>query len=116
MVNNKQDMLTPIIEWKQIYSNDDTIVPIFFFEPTLEILTLLRSNGGPSNRCWTFNILISGTNGLYDGISRGIIDQVVNHTGCLPDYADHPSPLYSISLPDVSFTLYPSKNGYFQIL
>jgi hypothetical protein len=33
--------MVPILYWAQVYSVDDTLIPVFFFHPTMEILSFL---------------------------------------------------------------------------
>ena len=102
----------PILQWKQIYSQEDQLIPVFFFTPTLEFLNITRQY---PESYFHIPIYIEGTNHLYDGIVYGIADRITTVGECRSNF-DNSLLIYSISLPSVSFTLYPVNNGHFRLM
>ena len=111
MTESPQYADIPIITWKQTYSIDDTIIPVFFFNPSLEFLDTLQKNPVLYTHV---PVHVGGTGGLYDGFHFGTIDRTTTSkwSCCVSDEL----PVYTVTLPSVSFTIYPSQNGYFRLL
>lgn len=101
----------PILVWKQTYSIDDTIIPIFFFHPSLAFLEKLQKNPPLYTHV---PIEIEGTDGLYDGFHFGTVDQTTSTVSSICKPTNYP--VYTITLPSISFTMYPSSNGFFRLL
>ena len=94
--------------WAQVYSQDDSLVPVFFFHPTLDFLSFLHQRGHSN-----VPIEVRGTNGLYDGRYFVTIDNPTRMGSCPSDY-NHQKPLLAAFL-NTPFTLYPISNGSFSL-
>jgi hypothetical protein len=100
--------MVPILYWAQVYSVDDTLIPVFFFHPTMEILSFLRQTG-----YYNVPLRIQGTRGLYDGIHYVSIDNPTKLGRCPPNY--NPDQPVLAAFLNVPFTLYPPSSGTFSI-
>lgn len=101
--------MVPILYWAQVYSVDDTLIPVFFFHPTMDILSYLRQRGN-----YNIPIRVEGTNGLYDGLHYITVDNPTTLGRCPPNY-NHEKPVLAAFL-DVPFTIYPTgKTSFFSI-
>jgi hypothetical protein len=101
--------MVSILYWAQVYSVDDTLIPVFFFHPTMEVLSFLRQRGN-----YNIPIQIQGTHGLYDGLHYVSIDNPTTLGRCPPNY-NHDKPILAAFL-NVPFTLYPTgKQSSFSI-
>lgn len=101
--------MVPILYWAQVYSVDDTLIPVFFFHPTVEVLSFLRQRG-----YYNVPVTIRGTGGLYDGPRFVSIDNPTTVGRCPPNY-NRDRPVLAAFL-DTPFTLYPvSKTTSFSM-
>lgn len=97
-----------ILYWSQVYSENDKIIPVFFFHPDLEFLSHIREFGDRN-----VPIYIHGTE-IYDGPRRVVIDSPTQMGSCPMDCNPH-QPVLAAFLP-VCFTIYPPSPGSFTLM
>ena len=103
--------MVPILYWAQVYSVENTLIPVFFFHPTMEIMSYLRETGNYLH----VPIRIEGTRGLYDGVHYVTIDNPTTLGRCPPNYNPE-KPILAAFL-TVPFTIYPSgKQATFSLV
>lgn len=90
-----------ILYWSQLTFDSNVFNPVLFFKPDLEMITY-NEQFGPTS----VPLLISGTNGIYDGLYYATISKATSLGGCPPDFCSTPL-VYSATLPNTSFTIYP---------
>jgi hypothetical protein len=90
-----------ILYWSQLTFDSNVFNPVLFFKPDLGMITY-NEQFGPTS----VPILISGTNGIYDGLYYATISKATSLGGCPPDFCSAPL-VYSATLPNTSFTIYP---------
>jgi hypothetical protein len=90
-----------ILYWTQLTYDNVQFNPVFFIKPSLEAVSYIKQYG-----FLNVPIIISGTNKLYDGFGYATFDIATMPGGCPNDF--QPSELiYSISLRNTVFTVYP---------
>jgi hypothetical protein len=94
-----------ILYWAQLSYNNNTFMPVFFFNPDFNMKMYTNQFG-----FLDVPIYINGTNGLYDGYHYATINKATNLGGCPPDFCKEPL-IFSATLNNVSFTIYPLDNG-----
>ena len=100
--------MVSILYWAQVDAVDDTLIPVFFFHPTVEILSFLRQTG-----YYNVPIHVEGTRGLYDGVHYVRIDNPTTLGRCPPNY--NPEKPVLAAFLDTPFTRYPLSPGQFSI-
>ena len=90
-----------ILYWSQLTFDSNVFNPVLFFKPDLGMITY-NEQFGPTS----VPLLISGTNGIYDGLYYATISKATSLGGCPPDFCSAPL-VYSATLPNTSFTIYP---------
>jgi hypothetical protein len=90
-----------ILYWSQLTFDSNVFNPVLFFKPDLEMITY-NEQFGPTS----VPLLISGTNGIYDGLYYTTISKATSLGGCPPDFCSAPL-VYSATLSNTSFTIYP---------
>jgi hypothetical protein len=100
--------MVSILYWAQVYSVDDTLIPVFFFHPTVDILSFLRQTGYVN-----VPIRIEGTRGLYDGVHYARIDNPTTIGRCPPNY--NPDRPVLAAFLETPFTMYPVSPGHVSI-
>lgn len=93
--------MVSILYWAQVSSVDDTLIPVFFFHPTMDVLSFLRQRGN-----YNVPLYIQGTGGLYDGLHFVTIDNPTTLGRCPPNY-NRDRPVLAAFL-DTPFTIYPT--------
>uniref|UniRef100_A0A6C0K196 Uncharacterized protein n=1 Tax=viral metagenome TaxID=1070528 RepID=A0A6C0K196_9ZZZZ len=90
-----------ILYWTQLTYDNVEFNPVFFIKPSLEAVSYIKQYG-----FLNVPIIISGTNKLYDGFGYATFDIATMPGGCPNDF--QPTELiYSISLRNTVFTVYP---------
>ena len=90
-----------ILYWSQLTFDSNVFKPVLFFKPDLEMITY-NEQFGPTS----VPLLITKTNGLYDGLHYVTISKATSLGGCPPDFCSAPL-VYSATLYNTSFTIYP---------
>lgn len=94
-----------ILYWAQLSYNNNTFMPVFFFNPDFNIKMYTNQFG-----FLDVPIYINGTDGLYDGYHYATMNKATNLGGCPSDFCKEPL-IFSATLNNTSFTIYPLKTG-----
>lgn len=90
-----------ILYWTPLTFDNTKFTPVFFFKPSLEMLTFIEQHG-----FFNIPIIISGTNNLYDGFTYVLMDIATMPGGCPNDFQKTPV-IYSCTMNDTAWTVYP---------
>jgi hypothetical protein len=90
-----------ILYWTPLTFDNTKFTPVFFFKPSLELLTFIEQHG-----FFNIPITISGTNNLYDGFTYVLMDIATMPGGCPNDFQKTPV-IYSCTMSDTAWTVYP---------
>lgn len=90
-----------ILYWTPLTFDNVKFTPVFFFKPSLELLTFIEQHG-----FFNIPITISGTNNLYDGFTYVLMDIATMPGGCPNDFQKTPV-IYSCTMSDTAWTVYP---------
>ena len=111
------EQIIPIHAWNPVWKSNavkadtEALMPTFMFKPTIEILDLIQQGALPNN---VIEIDITGTNSLYDGIHKVIIDRSSMIGGDRPNYFATKN-IYIATLCERDWFSYPPVNGVFKV-
>ncbi len=111
------EQIIPIHAWNPVWRSNavkadtEALMPTFMFKPTIEILDLLQQGALPNN---VIEIDIAGTNSLYDGIHKVMIDRSSMIGGDRPNYFATTN-IYIATLYERDWFSYPPVNGVFKL-
>ncbi len=104
-----------ILAWNPVWragvvkADTEALMPSFLFKPSLEMVDLMQQN-----RLSVIEIDIAGTNSLYDGIQKAVIDRSNLYGGDRPNYFATKG-LYIATLVNRDWFSYPPVNGVFKV-
>jgi hypothetical protein len=111
------EQIIPIQSWNPVWKSNavtadtEALMPSFMFRPTIEILDLIQQGALPNN---IIEIDIAGTNSLYDGIHKAVIDRSSIVGGDRPNYFATTN-VYIATLYEKNWFSYPPVNGVFKV-
>ncbi len=111
------EQIIPIHAWNPVWRSNavkadtEALMPTFMFKPSIELLDLLQQGALPNN---IIEIDIAGTNSLYDGIHKVIIDRSSMIGGDRPNYFATKN-IYIATLYEKDWFSYPPVNGVFKV-
>ncbi len=114
---NPNDEIMTIHAWNPVWragavaADTQALMPSFLFKPNIGLLDLLQQSQIPNR---IIEIDITGTNSLYDGIQKVIIDRSNIYGGDRPNYFATKN-LYIATLINRDWFAYPPVNGVFRL-
>ncbi len=111
------EQIIPIHAWNPVWRSNavkadtEALMPTFMFKPSIELLDLLQQGALPNN---IIEIDIAGTNSLYDGIHKVMIDRSSMIGGDRPNYFATTN-IYIATLYERDWFSYPPVNGVFKL-
>lgn len=111
------DQIMTIYAWNPVWracavkADTEALMPSFLFKPNIALLDLLQQSSVPNQ---IIEIDVAGTNSLYDGVQKAIIDRANTFGGDRPNYyaTKH---YYIATLVNRDWFSYPPVNGVFRI-
>ncbi len=114
---NPNDQIMTIHAWNPVWragavkADTEALMPSFLFKPNIALLDVLQQSQVPNR---IIEIDIAGTNSLYDGIQKVIIDRSNMYGGDRPNYFATKN-LYIATLVNRDWFAYPPVNGVFKL-
>lgn len=111
------EQIIPIQSWNPVWkcnavkADTEALMPSFMFRPNIQLLDLIQQGALPNN---AIEIDITGTNSLYDGIHKVIIDRSSMVGGDRPNYFATTN-IYIATLYQKNWFSYPPVNGVFKV-
>ena len=116
-MTDPNDQIMTIYAWNPVWracavkADTEALMPSFLFKPNIALLDLLQQSCVPNQ---IIEIEVAGTNSLYDGIQKVIIDRSNVFGGDRPNYfaTKH---MYIATLINRDWYSYPPVNGVFRV-
>ena len=114
---NPNDEIMTIHAWNPVWragavkADTEALMPSFLFKSNIALLDVLQQSQVPNR---IIEIDITGTNSLYDGIQKVIIDRSNIYGGDRPNYFATKN-LYIATLINRDWFAYPPVNGVFKL-